>query len=215
MILLVFGIAMLQMPPPHNPTLRVQFYNPENDDQGMINKVVAWYDPPYCHVELHLPKKMPDDPHNVWSEQAISIHMNSKIHCQRRTFKNAAYETVHLHCTLQQLQLLKNEISCILQQDIKFSTAAMLGSYYGLNLCPENHTFCSKLVGDLLQSVGLLPANVDCNILSPSQLYRLLLNTPSCVQKEVRNQSHSPAEYAIDWSQNSLHGKLLFKPPVQ
>lgn len=170
--------------------LRVQFYNPKHDSEGLINKMVAMADPPFCHCELHLPDNM-----------ACSIFMHSEIHFKHRLFTNPAYEAVKIICTIEQLDALYLTIQDFMQQKLRFSTSAMVGSYYGLNLCPENHTFCSKLVADLLQAVGIIAENVDCNVLSPSKLHRLLVELPTYIPVMPAAQPEISLEHCtIDWS---------------
>lgn len=169
--------------------VRVQFYNPKSDTEGFINKLVASADPPFCHCELHLPNGM-----------ACSIFMHSEIHFKPRTFSNPAYETVRILCTIEQVEALYAAIDDLLKCNIKFSTSAMIGSYYGVNLCPEGHTFCSKLVGELLQAVDLIPDTVDCNVLSPSQLHRLLTELPANLEQLHADQNVPVANCTIDWS---------------
>lgn len=177
----------------------MQFYNPENDTEGFINKLVAAADPPFCHVELHLP--------NDW---ACSIFMHNQVHFRKRTFKNPAYETVKLVCTSEQIQHLEQLIQEIMDAELKFSMSAMIGSYYGINLCPDGYTFCSKLVGELLQKIGVLDENVDCNVLSPSKLYRILTTLPTRLPPQPVRK---PTQYCtIDWNGETQvqHTKLSF-----
>ena len=167
--------------------LRVQFYDPKNDSEGFINKVVASADPPFCHCELHLP-----------NGKACSIYMNHSIHYRERTFSNPAYTCVYVLCTWEQVQALMREIEHLMTQNIEFSTSAMLGTYYGINLCPPHHTYCSKLVAELLQGVGVIPDEIDCQVISPSKLYRVLTSLPTHVPPQQPPPVHS--YNPIDWT---------------
>ena len=192
--------------------LRVQFYNPENDEQGFINKLVATVDPPFCHCEIHLPDNM-----------ACSIFMYSEVHYKYRTFANPAYTCVHLTCTPQHITALRSLIKSTLDSHVKFSTSAMIGSYYGMDMCPDNHTFCSKLVAELLQNVGILPNTLACNVISPSKLYNILLQLPNYIPPNHIPRNHVPLppqphtlprtqqpeqSFTIDWSHNEHGAKL-------
>ena len=193
--------------------LRVQFYNPENDEQGFINKLVASVDPPFCHCELHLPDNM-----------ACSIFMYSEVHYKYRTFSNPAYTCVHLKCTPQHIAALRTLIRTALDSHVKFSTSAMIGSYYGMDMCPDNHTFCSKLVAELLQNVGILPSTLACNVISPSKLYNILLQLPNYIppqtlhsqttnyiSRQLASTQRRPdpeQSFTIDWSHNEHGAKL-------
>ena len=150
------------------PIIRVYFYDPQNDEEGFVNKLVASMDPPFCHVEFQVP-----------SGKACSIYMKRNVHFRHRTFSNPAYTCLYVHCSQEQIDGAEITIQNIMQQDLQFSTTAMLGAHYGIDLCPEGHTFCSKVVCDILQTVHILPETLNCNVISPSKLYQILLEMPS------------------------------------
>ena len=52
--------------------LRVWFYDPSNDTEGIVNKIVAFADPPFCHCELQFP-----------DETACSIYMGTSASSKR------------------------------------------------------------------------------------------------------------------------------------
>ena len=99
----------------------------------------------------------------------------------------------------------------------------MIGSYYGMDMCPDNHTFCSKLVAELLQNVGILPNTLACNVISPSKLYNILLQLPNYIPQNHIPRNHVPLppqphtlprtqqpeqSFTIDWSHNEHGAKL-------
>ena len=50
----------------------------------------------------------------------------------------------------------------------------MLGSHYGLDICPEGFTFCSKIVTDVLLQCGALKNTIQSSQTSPSTLAKLI-----------------------------------------
>lgn len=143
--------------------LRVWFYDPRDDDKSLLNTLVAAFDPPYCHCEIQLP--------NNW---ACSIYMNQDIHFKKRAFSNKAYTCFFVPINIEQLKCAENFIFSLLEKKLKFSTSAMLGSHYGLDICPEGFTFCSKIVTDVLLACNALKNTIQSSQTSPSTLAKLI-----------------------------------------
>ena len=80
--------------------LLVHFYNPVLDKDGVLNKFVAYADPPYCHCELEFA-----------NGQSCAVYMGGKVHIKTRTFDPKSYDTVavssapHLHAQALKLAL--------------------------------------------------------------------------------------------------------------
>ncbi len=49
--------------------LLVHFYNPVKDKDGLINKLVAYVDPPYCHCELEFA-----------NGESCAVYMGGRVH---------------------------------------------------------------------------------------------------------------------------------------
>ena len=144
----------------------VWFYNPEADPSGMINKIVAKLDSPFCHCEVQLNNGL-----------AASIYMNSQASARQRNFSNPAYTRVRIPCTPANHSQATSAIAALVEAKPEFSMKGMVGSYYGENWCPDNHTFCSKLVADVLVAAKLLPPDTETATITPSGLHRMLTNS--------------------------------------
>jgi len=146
-------------------TLRVWFYDPAADSEGFVNKVVASIDRPFCHVEL----QFADD-------RACSIYMGSKIAMRMRTFESPNYVCLQVPCSDTQHTIATGHAEHLHDLGLVFSslqmTSCLLWSAVANN---PKHTFCSKLVTEILQQAGLVSDNIDAHLTSPSALHRLLL----------------------------------------
>ena len=146
------------------PYLKVWFYDPSDDDEGMLNHLVARLDGPYCHCEVQFS-----------DQSACTVYMNSPIIFKARTFDKQMYSCVVLSCTSAQEIKAKDFIHQQMRANVRFSTLAM-----SLAMMPSvmpymgRGTFCSKLCADVLIECGLLEAGVQTGKLSPSALHRLI-----------------------------------------
>ena len=146
-------------------SLRVWFYNPALDNEGIINKVVASIDRPFCHVEL----QFADD-------RACSIYMGSSVTLRIRTFESPNYVCLKLPCSDVQHTLAAGHAEHIHSKGLLFSSLQMTSCMLWAHAVPSaKHTFCSKLVTEILQQAGLVNSSVDAHRTSPSALHRLLL----------------------------------------
>jgi hypothetical protein len=145
--------------------LRVWFYNPALDHEGIINKMVASIDRPFCHVEV----QFADD-------RACSIYMGSSVTLRVRTFESPNYVCLNVPCSDVQHTLAAGHAEHIHEQGLLFSSLQMTSCLLWAHAAPSaKHTFCSKLVTEILQQAGLVSISVDAHRTSPSALHRLLL----------------------------------------
>jgi len=145
-------------------TLRVWFYDPASDSEGLINKLVASIDWPFCHVEL----QFADD-------RACSIYMGSAVALRTRTFDSPNYQCLRLACSDHQHTLAAGHAKHLHGKGLLFSSLQMTSCLLWASAMPSNkHTFCSKLVTEILQQAGLVGAGVDAHSTSPNGLHRLL-----------------------------------------
>lgn len=148
--------------------LNVWFYNPDTDPSGLVNKLVAHCDGPFCHCEIQLADGM-----------AASIYMHGTASMRLRKFSNPAYTCVRIPCHYSTHARAADAMKTLVASEPEFSSRAMLGAYYGVNWCAEKHTFCSKLVADVLHAARLFPEHIDTATITPSGLHRLLTNASS------------------------------------
>jgi hypothetical protein len=116
----------------HGPRLRccLYFYNPDKDyvtGFNLVNKIVAGLSPPFSHVELQFPFGM-----------ACSIVMNETVRIRESTFDPEFYTGVVLHAPPQAVFKMLALTQLHVERGIPFGVIA-------------GHTFCSKLVAELLR----------------------------------------------------------------
>ena len=137
---------------------RVWFYSPEKERTtgwNIVNKIVAGLSPPWAHVELQFP-----------SGQACSIVMHDSVRMRERTFDTDYYTCVTLsappHAVFKALALAQAHVDK--QTPFGISTG---------------HTFCSRLVAELLRDGGVVPPDALADtFITPSALYAQLLALP-------------------------------------
>ena len=139
------------------PQCTVWFYNPQNDSgltsANLINKFVASVSPPFCHVELQFP-----------SGEACSIVMHGTVRMRQRTFDPEFYADVVLHAQPQALA----KTLALARWHVDSRTP------FGVS---SGHTFCSKLVAELLRDGGIVPPHAlpQATVISPSALHEHLV----------------------------------------
>ncbi len=143
-------------------TLLVHFYNPVQDKDGLINKLVAYADPPYCHCELEFA-----------NGQSCAVYMGGLVHLKSRTFDPSSYDTVAVACSPEQHAAALALAQTIAAEGQAFSTRAMLASRFAAVPAPDArlHTCCSKLCADILTEAGVFPADVHPGRCTPSALH--------------------------------------------
>jgi len=145
-------------------SLRVWFYDPAADSEGIINKLVASIDRSFCHAEL----QFADD-------RACSIYMGSAVALRTRTFDSPNYVCLRLPCTDVQHTLAAGHAEHMHGKGLLFSSLQMTSCLLWARAVPSaKNTFCSKLVTEILQQAGLVGPGVDAHNISPSALHRLL-----------------------------------------
>jgi hypothetical protein len=154
-------------------TLRVWFYDPAADSEGFVNKLVSRLDSPFCHVEVQLS-----------DDRSCSIYMGSKVLLRPRTFDSPNYSCLHVPCSDVQHTLATGHAEHMYSQGLTFSSLQMTSCFlWSPASSSPYHTFCSKLVTEILQQAGVLGTNIDAQKTSPSALHRLL--EPLSQQKRV------------------------------
>lgn len=157
-------------------TLRVHFYNPVLDKDGLLNKLVAYADPPYCHCELEFA-----------DGQSCAVYMGGVVHVKTRQFDSASYDTVVVPCSAAQhaqaLQLAKT----LAAERQTFSTRTMLASRFRTVPAADAraYTCCSKLCAEILQAAGAFPAELAPARLTPSALHKAIAASPPLVCDSV------------------------------
>lgn len=161
--------------------LRVWFYDPKNDLEGLFNKAVAYSDPPFCHCELQFPNLM-----------TCSIYMGSTVCFKSRTNFGDAYTVLNIPASNEQIQMAYDVCNRNFIAKQQFSAIDMIGciSPWKRNNLPQSkYTFCSKLVAEALEAARILPDNIS-TMISPSSLYRTLI--PMTVKLNIPTKHTQP-----------------------
>jgi hypothetical protein len=158
----------------------VWFYDPAGERTtgwNFVNKLVAGLSPPFCHVELQFP-----------SGVACSIVMGDSVRMRERTFDPEFYTGVVLYTPPQAV----------------FKTLALAQAHvdratpFGVS---AGHTFCSKLVAELLRDGGMVPAEALADgYISPSALYEHLTSMHGAVILPALHAIVSTPAPALDFA---------------
>jgi len=144
--------------------LRVWFYDPTKDSDGLFNKLVSKLDGPFCHCEL----QFPDD-------ASCSIYMGTNVTLKKRTFDPTNYTCVAVLCSKKEQEAAQLVAAQHQQRGTPFSAFAMSYSMLWMPMpLASDTTFCSKLVADLLKTANVLPQSFVSEKITPSALHRIL-----------------------------------------
>lgn len=149
----------------HMHSLLVHFYNPASDKDGVLNKLVAFADPPYCHCELEFA-----------DGQSCAVYMGGKVHVKRRQFDKKSYDTVRVQVSALQHAQAQGLALALQDEGQVFSKRAMLASKFAYIPVPDTRKFtcCSKLCLDVLEEAGVVPRSEEAARYTPSTLYAAL-----------------------------------------
>jgi len=132
-------------------------------------------------------------------DRSCSIYMGSKVLLRPRTFDSPNYSCLHVPCSDVQHTLATGHAEHMHSQELTFSSLQMTSCFLWAPASSNpQHTFCSKLVTEILQQAGVLGTDVDAQRTSPSALHRLL--EPLSQQKRlVVIQPASQRTMALDF----------------
>ena len=150
------------------------FYKPSADDP-FLNKMVAYFNGPYCHVELAFPEKYGDEP---WEKEMLgtSIYQGETIFFKPKTYQRDGYFSFAIEVSQAQRIKIKDYCRVQSERNVPFSKAAMYLAYLPVQIMHLEGTFCSKHVTNALlagQVEGL--KHLNPNLVTPSSLYRTML----------------------------------------
>jgi hypothetical protein len=180
------------------------FYKPTATDPFQ-NRLVAFFNGPYCHVEMAFPELHGDEPweKEVWG---TSVYQGESIFLKPKTYQRDGYFSFALEVTQAQRIKIKEYCRQQAEREVMFCKWAMYLSYLPVQLLRREGTFCSKHVSSALQ-MGQVEGfhNVNPNLVTPSSLYRMLL---------TRSQMPSPIVHVVpsrmseETQQSSAHSLL-------
>ena len=158
----------------------VWFYNPAGERTtgwNFINKLVAGLSPPFCHVELQFP-----------SGVACSIVMGDTVRMRERTFDTQFYTGVALQAQPQAIF----KALALAQRHVDNATP------FGIS---EGHTFCSRLVAELLHKSEIVAQDtLNDPYISPSSLYEQLTEMHGVVLLPTVHSVVSAPTQALDFA---------------
>ena len=162
--------------------LKLHFYNPKKDSEGVWNKIVSYLDPPYCHCEIEFMHGL-----------SCAVYIKGPVHLKTRQFDAAFYDCVPVACSAQEYHRALDY--CTLRSDERqmFSLKLMLGTKIAPLRFASAGTFCSKMCVEALQHAGLLQTDINASLVTPSALHSMLTQPPP------QPESHSGVVAALDF----------------
>jgi hypothetical protein len=166
------------------PCLKLHFYNPKKDTEGLLNKIVSYLDPPYCHCEIEFLHGL-----------ACAVYINGAVHMKTRVFDPHFYDCVSVPCSPAAYEKALDYCTRRSNDLERFSLSMMLASKIApLRLAaPTSGTFCSKLCAEALQEACVLGPDVSPARITPSGLHVLLTQPPD-------SEHHSTEIAALDFA---------------
>jgi hypothetical protein len=145
------------------PRLNLHFYNPKKDTEGVWNKLVALLDPPYCHCEIEFLHGL-----------SCAVYINGPVHMKTRQFDANFYDCVSIQCSPYAYDRALDYCTRKTEALEMFSLSMMLASKLPPLRFSTSGTFCSKMCAEALLEAGVLPADLNPRLLTPSALSRAL-----------------------------------------
>ena len=151
------------------PCIKVHFYNPKKDTEGVWNKIVSYLDPPYCHCEIEFLQGL-----------ACAVYINGPVHMKTRHFDPHFYDCVSMPCTSAAYDRALEYCMRRSSEQQHFSLSMSLATKIALLGYSSTGTFCSKLCAEALQQADLLSSDVSARRITPSGLHALLTQPGDC-----------------------------------
>ena len=168
----------LRVLPSEKVQLYLLFYKPSCDDP-LLNRLVAFFDAPFCHVEIAIPKRVGDEP---WDRimMASSIYQNQTVFFKQKTYGRQGYISFAIEISVAQLYKIKSFCKHHTERMTPFSLGAMYAAYLPFQIVETDATFCSKHVTQALQYASVSIAdNINPSLTTPSNLYKRLIRANS------------------------------------
>ena len=160
------------------PANRVQvyllFYRPKADDP-LLNRLVAFFDGPFSHVEMAFSDKWGEEPweRELWGS---SIYQGETVFFQPKSYSRDGYFSLSIEITLPQMYRLRSFCRHQAENKVGFSKRAMYASYIPYyQFIETSDTFCSKHVTSALQYGGVAQVHgLNPSLMTPSKLYKII-----------------------------------------
>ena len=165
------------------PCLKVHFYNPKKDTEGVWNKLVSYLDPPYCHCEIEFLQGL-----------TCAVYINGTVHMKTRQFDQNFYDCVTIPCTTAAYDQALAYCQLRSSEKQMFSLSMSLGSKFAPLRFKSSGTFCSKICAEALQKAQVLPADLVAARVTPSGLHALLTQQ---TEPQVHAGPIAPLDFAV------------------
>ena len=162
----------------------VWFYNPAMEEVSLgsfVNKCVAALDGPFCHTELQFP-----------DGNACSIVMHGCVRMWKRTFDPCFYTGLRVQTTEAKVKKAQEVAQTLIDAPTPFS-------FWATGNVHATHTYCSKLVRDILiDSEVYSPTfySQKSSWFTPSGVYRHLLQETN-VSFHRMSAKISPIDFSV------------------
>ena len=205
----------LKVLPSEKVQLYLLFYKPAPDDP-MLNRVVAYFDSPFCHVEMALPMKVGGEP---WDRVMMgsSIYQNQTVFFKPKTYERDGYVSFSIEISVAQLYKIKSFCRHHTETMTPFNVYAMYAAYLPVQILDTNGTFCSKHVTQALQHANVsLVHGINPALTTPSSLYkRLKANNPIVQLIPARmNPANRRCDDDDDDDDSNNGGQFVFTFPI-
>eukprot|EP00960_Hanusia_phi_P018028 530210-Hanusia_phi.AAC.1 len=156
-------------------TIKILFYKPIENDYFM-NKLVSYFDPPFCHVEICFEDGM-----------ASSIFASEKVFFKRRTYANPNYLIEAITVPDENYNDMYRMCAERERVGLGFDSFGMYTTMIPIVKSASNHkTFCSRHVTEVLQHGKVSEVMIlDATKVSPSKLYHILKQSKKMVIDSV------------------------------
>jgi hypothetical protein len=154
------------------------FYMPASDDP-LINRLVAFFNGPFCHVEMAFPERYGIEP---WEKEmwGSSINQGDCIFYKCKTYQREGYYSFAIEVTKAQCLKIKNYCRSQSDKKVMFNKLAMYSAYLPIQIFDIEGTFCSKHVVMALQAGEVIEVmHLNPCLVTPSSLYKTLMQSKS------------------------------------
>ena len=165
-------------------SLKLHFYNPKKDTEGVWNKIVSYLDPPYCHCEIEFQQGL-----------SCAVYINGHVHLKTRNFDSNFYDCVTLPCSAQAYNRALDYCTLKSNEKEAFSLRMMLSTKIAPLRIKTSGTFCSKMCVEALQHAGIVDENVNARLVTPSALHSML--SDSSTNKDHESGVIPPLDFAV------------------
>jgi hypothetical protein len=193
--------------PAEKVQLYLLFYKPALDDPFM-NRLVAYFDSPFCHVEMAIPMKIGGEP---WDRimMGSSIYQNQTVFYKQKTYERNGYVSFSIEITVSQLYKIRSFCKQQTRMMTPFNKYAMFAAYLPFQLFETEGTFCSKHVTSALQFANVsLADGINPALTTPSSLFKRLAANQPIVQLIPGRMAHECAHAAVDSDDDEDESKV-------